>query len=333
MSTELKNAVKAADAIPQYDMCVKRLLAEKNIIANILVNAVDVYKGMVPEDVVPYIEGEPYISMVPVEPGLTNTAREENGQRVIGLNTENQEIHEGLIKFDIIFYAWEPIKTDPAASEEAPAEKNKGTLNKIILNVEAQKNNPTEYKIINRAVFYVGRLISSQKERDFVNSHYDDIRSVYSIWVCMNMEENSLSHIHLTQEDLVGKNQWKGNLNLMNIIMIGLSEELPGPEEGYELHRLLGALLSQKLTVEEKLTIMETEYHIPVEENLRKDVNVMCNLGEGIEEKAIAIGEAKTEARLVGNMHKNGFTAEQIAAATDMDIKDVEAILAGREPA
>lgn len=69
----------------------------------------------------------------------------------------------------------------------------------------------------------------------------------------------------------------------------------------------------------------------------------MCNLGEGIEEKAIAIGEAKgeargeargvakTEARLVGNMHKNGFTAEQIAAATDMDIKDVEAILAGRE--
>lgn len=165
----------------------------------------------------------------------------------------------------------------------------------------------------------------------------------------MNMEENSLSHIHLTKEDLVGKNQWKGNLNLMNIIMIGLSEELPGPEEGYELHRLLGALLSQKLTVEEKLTIMETEYHIPVEENLRKDVNVMCNLGEGIEEKAIAIGEArgevkgeargeargvaKTEARLVGNMHKNGFTAEQIAAATDMDIKDVEAILAGREPA
>ena len=77
--------------------------------------------------------------------------------------------------------------------------------------------------------------------------------------------------------------------------MIGLSEELPGPEEGYELHRLLGALLSQKLTVEEKLTIMETEYHIPVEDNLRKDVNVMCNLGEGIEEKAIAIGEARGE--------------------------------------
>lgn len=112
-----------------------------------------------------------------------------------------------------------------------------------------------------------------------MNSHYDDIRSVYSIWVCMNMEENSLSHIHLTQEDLVGKNQWKGNLNLMNIIMIGLSEELPGPEEGYELHRLLGALLSQKLTVEKKLTIMETEYHIPVEENLREGCECYVQFG------------------------------------------------------
>ena len=28
---------------------------------------------------------------------------------------------------------------------------------------------------------------TSQKERDFVNSNYDDIKRVYSIWVCMNM--------------------------------------------------------------------------------------------------------------------------------------------------
>ena len=30
------------------------------------------------------------------------------------------------------------------------------------------------------------------------------IKRVYSIWVCMNMEENSLSHIHLVKDDLVG---------------------------------------------------------------------------------------------------------------------------------
>ena len=39
----------------------------------------------------------------------------------------------------------------------------------------------------------------------------------------------------------------------MNIIMIGLAKELPEHDEAYELHRLLGALLSRELTVDEKL--------------------------------------------------------------------------------
>lgn len=32
-------------------------------------------------------------------------------------------------------------------------------------------------------------------------------------------------------------------------------------------------------------------------------------------------------------MYKNGFTAEQIASATDKDIEEVKAIIAGKEPA
>lgn len=61
---------------------------------------------MKPEHVVTYIEGEPKIGIVPVEPGLTNVERkDENGQRIVGLNTEHAEINEGLVRFDIIFYA------------------------------------------------------------------------------------------------------------------------------------------------------------------------------------------------------------------------------------
>lgn len=52
-------------------------------------------------------------------------------------------------------------------------------------------------------------------------------------------------------------------------------------------------------------------------------------MSQGIKEDGIAIGEA----RIIMNMHNNGFTAEQIAAATDKDIKDVEAIIEGKEPA
>ena len=167
------------------------------------------------------------ISTVPVEPGLTNAASEKNGERLVGFNTENDEINEGLVRFDL------------------------------------------------------------------------------------------------------GSYEWKGNLDLLNIITLGLAKNLPEHDETYELHRLLGALLSKELTIDEKLNIIGNEYDIPIEENFRKDVSVMCNLSQGIEEKGIAIGEAG----LIMKMYKNGFTAEQIASATDKDIEEVKVIIAGKKPA
>ena len=311
MNAELKNAIKATDSKAEYDTSAKRLLGQKSILAHILVKTVDEFKGMDPKKVVDSIEGTPHIGTVPVEPGLTNAVSEKNGERLVGFNTENGEVNEGLIRFDIVFYV-----------------RMKDGLSQIIINVEAQKDEPNGYEILNRAIFYVSRLISSQKERDFENSSYDDIKRVYSIWICMNMKENTMSYIHLTKEDLIGSYEWKGNLDLLNIIMIGLAKKLPEHDETYELHRLLGALLSQDLTVDEKLNIIGNEYDIPIEENFRKDVSVMCNLSQGIEEKGIAIGEAG----LIVKMYKNGFTAEQIAAATDKDLEAVKKIIADKEP-
>lgn len=57
----------------------------------------------------------------------------------------------------------------------------KDGISQVIVNLEAQKDEPTVYHILNRAVFYVSRLVSSQKERDFVKTNYNDIRRVFSI--------------------------------------------------------------------------------------------------------------------------------------------------------
>ena len=279
-----------------------------------MVKTVDEFKGMNPKTVVAYIEGKPFINVVPVEPGMTNKSYVKEGQRVVGFNSENTELNEGLVRFDIVFYV-----------------RMKDGLTQIIINLEAQKDEPNEYEILNRAVFYVSRLISSQKERDFKNTNYNDIKCVYSIWVCMNMDENSMSHIHLVKDNMVGSYEWKGKMDLLNIVMIGLSNELPEHDEKYELHRLLGTLLSEELTVEERLDIIENEYDIPIEENIRKDVSVMCNLSQGIEDKGIAIGEAREKAKIIISMYNKGFTPEQIAAAIDNDIEVVTAIIRGRE--
>ena len=102
MNTEIANAVNAAGDKAQYDTRVKRLLAQKSILAHILVKTIDEFKGMKPEDVVKYIEGEPSISVVPVEPGLANMEKTDaTGQRIVGLNTENAEINEGLVRIGI----------------------------------------------------------------------------------------------------------------------------------------------------------------------------------------------------------------------------------------
>ena len=317
MNTEIANAVNAAGDKAQYDTRVKRLLAQKSILAHILVKTVDEFKGMKPEDVVKYIEGEPSISVVPVEPGLANMEKTDAaGQRIVGLNTENAEINEGLVRFDIIFYV-----------------RMKNGLSQIIVNIEAQKDEPTEYKILNRAIFYVSRLISSQKERDFVNTNYDDIKQVFSIWICMNMDDNSLSHIHLTKDELLKPCNWKGNLDLLNIVLIGITNEIPEYDEKYEMHRLIGALLSSELKEQEKLDIIEHEYNIPINQEFREDVRIMCNLSTGIEERATERATEKTSEKFILNMYKKGYTLDQIADVAETDVDEVEAIIKKKEPA
>ena len=54
----------------------------------------------------------------------------------------------------------------------------------------------------------------------------------------------------------------------------------------------------------------------------------MCNLSQGIREDA----KAETIAEIVFNMHKNGFTIEQIAVAINKSVEEVQAIIKKGEP-
>lgn len=326
MNTEMKNAILATDIKAQYDQCAKRLLSQKIILAHILVKTVDEFKGMKPTEVVPLIVGIPSVSAVSVEPGLTNNSKKSTGARLTGLDRENEEINEGTVRFDIIFYV-----------------QMKNGLSQIIVNIEAQKDEPDDYNILNRTIYYVSRLISSQKERDFVNMNYDDIKPVYSIWVCMNMSEDSMCHVHLTKDDIIGYCDWKGNLDLMNIVMIGLSKKLQEHEKPYELHRLLGTLLSKDLSIDEKQKIIETEYQIPMEDDIRKDVSDMCNLSQGIEEEALEKGilqgieqgiergmeQGKKDMakQFIIKLQSQGFTVKHMAELCDMEVEEVEKVL------
>ena len=260
MNTEIKNAVNSAGDKAQYDENAKRLLGNKSILAHILASTVEEFKGINPKDVEGYIEGEPYIGSVPVEPGLTNI--KQDGKRIAGLNSESIDINEGTVRFDIVFYV-----------------RLKDGVSQIIINIEAQKGIPSEYHILNRGIFYACRLVSSQKERDFVNTNYDDIKCVHTIWICMNMPENSLDYYQLANRKVLGSRTWEGKQDMINIVLIGLAKDLTEQKKEYELHRLLGALLSGELKGQEKLEIIEKEYNIPINDEIRKQFG---NMSRGI---------------------------------------------------
>ena len=277
MDNEIVYSSKATDQKAQYDASAKRLLGQKIILAHILIRVVEEFKGMDADTVASLIEGEPYISQIPVEPGLTDkdTVDARTGERIVGLNTENSEIDEGKIYFDIIFYV-----------------RMRDGLAKMIINLEAQKNEPTKYFILNRAIFYTARLVSSQKERELTGSDYNEIKQVYSIWICMNppkRRKNTINRYSITEECMVGEEkEKKENYDLMTAVIICLGDS---ENEHYSgIIKLLDVLLSDEQDPQKKKHILEEDFSVKMTRDLEREVSLMCNLSKGIEDRGMEKG-------------------------------------------
>ena len=108
-------------------------------------------------------------------------------------------------------------------------------------------------------------------------------------------------------------------MNLLNIVLVGITNDIPEHKEKYEMHRLIGALLSSELKEQEKLDIIKHEYNIPIRSEFREDVSVMCNLSQGI------VDDTKVE--IIMNMYENKFSLEQISLATKKSIAEIEKII------
>ena len=89
--------------------------------------------------------------------------------------------------------------------------------------------------------------------------------------------------------------------------------------------------------------IIGNEFDIPLESDIRKDVNDMCNLSQGIKEQAyvegtengiaigkqegITIGKREGIAETIIKMYRKGYEAEQIGDILDMEVEEVQEII------
>ena len=253
-----------------YDRACKRLLANKIILAWIMKSCLEEYRDCgIPEIASKYIEGEAQISEVAVYPD-----EEVESQQITGLNTEDSTINEGTVTYDIRFCAIAP---------------GTGERISLIINIEAQNDFYPGYPVVKRNLYYCCRLVSSQYGTEFTNSHYEKIKKVYSIFICMNppnYRKNTINQYSIQEEKMLGSYEENVlNYDLLTALIICLGDA--DDEETTGILRLLEVLLSSERSTEEKKKILQEDFGIKMTQELEKEVLEMCNLSDGVERKTI----------------------------------------------
>lgn len=310
MENFLQRSIEDAGRKAQYDANAKKLLSQKLILAHILKGTTQEFATMELKEIVSCIEGEPKVSSVRVEPGKTNASYRPN---IRGSNTEQEDQGEGKIYFDILFYV-----------------RMKDGLSRMIINIEAQQKEKPGYPLIHRAIFYGCRMISSQKERDFVKSNYGDMNKTYSIWICFNLEENCMNRLHMVNTPIFGTHRWEGDEKLLNIILVGISKNLTEEtlnKTKSELHFLLGTIFSGQLTGTEKIRLLSKKEGIIAEKGLREELTKMFNFSDVIEERGIEKGIEKGKETALFELVKKKYTKGQSVEKIAEDLEEVPEVI------
>ena len=224
-----------------------------------------------------YIQGEPSISRIAVEP-------ETISPRIESEQTEDKSGAEGTVYYDIRFHAVAPVD---------------GKMIQLIINLEAQNDFNPGYPLLKRAVYYCGRMISSQYGTVFVKLHYEKIQKVYSIWICTmptKKWEYNISRYRFTEEHLIGRTQAeRSHYDLITIVLVCLGSKSHKQLKG--ILRLLNMLLLDNMGSQEKQELLAKEFNVTMTPHLEKGVATMCNLSEGIERRGERRGEKRGEKR------------------------------------
>lgn len=287
----LAKNITAIGVNASYDSACKRLLANKVILAWIMKSCLEEYANCSIQEIMEqYIEGEPDIGQVPV-----NMDEKVLSEQIETASVEDNSVYEGTVSYDIRFYANTP---------------GTGERNRLIINIEAQNDFYPGYPIVKRGIYYCSRMISSQYGVEFTESHYDRIKKVYSIWICMNppkYRRNSINRYFIKEEKLIGDvSERKENYDLITTVMICLGES--NDKNSLGVLRLLEVLLSSERGVEEKKEILQKDFSIEMTKTIEREVSIMCNLSKGVEEKGVEKGILFSIRNLMETM---GWSAEQ----------------------
>ena len=175
-------------------------------------------------------------------------------------------------------------------------------------------------------------MLSAQKGVEFTGKDYDNIRKVYSIWICMNAPDyigNAISFFHIQKEDTIpGIPDKKETYDKLTVVTICLN---PRSKKGNWLTKMLGVLLAPEIQVNAKIEQLENEFDIPMKIDMGKELNQMCNLSDYVEElgikKGIEQGKEQLLTQQVAKKQAKGKSVKEIADELEEDEQVIRKIL------
>ena len=202
----------------------------------------------------------------------------------------------------------------------------------IIINIEIQKDFYPGYNIIKRGIYYECDLIAREKETVFTDSHYDDIKKVYTVWICLQAPPelaNTFERYGMAKLDLEdgthGVHEIGAPYDLLDMVMIYLNEKCQ--EGGGPFMAMLRTLFSPTLSKEEKLKILKERYSITFkqeDEKVNKFIEYVKQVNLKIGEEN---GEKRTRRTVVANMLRIGRDEKEIQMILGLPASQVSELI------
>ena len=229
-----------------YDANFKRIIANKSLLCYILRNFVDEYKEVEESEIRKLLN--------------VNLLEDIKSQKILSLQKEFKDEY-GKIELDQLIGVKLP--------------KQNGQIG-IFINFEMQRSVSKYISILPRAIYYVSKVITMQKESVFKHMEYSKLLKVYGIWIVMIGEEeaNSLNHYRSDEYSVLGNyHEEKKDYDKSEIVVMRLGNE---EEDRFDV---LNTLFVKKGNAEEKIAYLKEKYGIDLEEN-KEEVEYMCTPDE-----------------------------------------------------
>lgn len=231
-SMDTLSSMQLTADIEGLDAQSKTLLRSTEVLAVILRETVEEYKGYSRKEVMDFIETDSITDTKEVSQGRTNT-------QVRGDNIEFVHLNEKTSLFDLAFRARNPVLSTETMQIS------------LHVDIESQKTYKPGYPIEKRGLYYLARRLSSQLSLITERTDYSQLEKCYSIWICRDdipkKEHNTISVYEIANTKNIGINTLpKENYDLMTLVVIKLGHTVYNGEkedEGYDLLRFLNAIM------------------------------------------------------------------------------------------